>query len=285
MELFPLHLADFYKVQHPFQYPKGTQDLYVNLTARSSKLANMGPEFDNKVVFVGLQAVIKTLLLDLWNRNFFDKSVEEVVSRYHRRMDSTLGPGKVTVDHIRSLHTLGFLPITIKALSEGSRVNVGVPVLTIQVSDEYKTSGEPFGWVATYIETQLTAELWKKITIATIAYEYRKLLVKYAIATGSPLEFVDWQGHDFSARGMSGVHDFSYNNIGHLASFLGTDTISAIDTVEELYNAEDEYIGGSVVASEHSIATLRISMIEDELIQTGSYRGVSLEEAARLLKV
>jgi nicotinamide phosphoribosyltransferase len=43
--------------------------------------------------------------------------------------------------------------------------------------------------------------------------------------------------------------------MGHLLSFTGTDTIPAIDALEEYYNAnaDKELIGGSVAATEHSV--------------------------------
>ncbi|MFT8144366.1 nicotinate phosphoribosyltransferase, partial [Salmonella enterica subsp. enterica serovar Enteritidis] len=83
-------------------------------------------------------------------------------------------------------------------LEEGSRVNIKVPVLTI-----VNTLPE-FFWLTNYLETVLSAELWKSCTTATIAFEYKRLLTAYAIKTGAPLDFVAVQGHDFSSRGMSG---------------------------------------------------------------------------------
>ena len=42
------------------------------------------------------------------------------MAAYKRRMDSSLGEGAVPVDHIEALHDLGYLPLRIKALPEGS---------------------------------------------------------------------------------------------------------------------------------------------------------------------
>lgn len=61
-------------------------------------------------------------------------------------------------------------------------------------------------------------------------------------------------GHDFSARGMSGIGDGASSGAGHLLSFLGTDSIAAIDYLEEYYpDAVPGMIGGSVPATEHSV--------------------------------
>jgi nicotinamide phosphoribosyltransferase len=97
--------------------------------------------------------------------------------------------------------------------------------------------------------------LWKPCTSATTARFYRKLLEEYAEETGSPLAFVPWQAHDFSFRGMGGLQDSALSGAGHLLSFTGTDTVPAIDLLEDYYgaNAEKELVGGSVPATEHSV--------------------------------
>lgn len=257
MKIFPLHAADFYKTGHLRMYPNGTEYVYSNFTPRSDKLANLLPDFDHKVVFFGLQGVIQWLLIDTWNAEFFHKPKAEVVAKFKRRMDGSLGPGSVDTAHIEALHDLGYLPLHIKALPEGSRVDIRVPVFTVINTDQR------FYWLTNYIETMISAECWKSITTATIAYEYRRLLDGYARMTGSSPEFVQWQGHDFSMRGMSGLHDAVKSGAGHLLSFTGTDSIGAIDYLEDYYGAADEFVGGSVPATEHSVMCM--GGCEDEL--------------------
>lgn len=251
MKMFPPHATDFYKTGHIRMYPAGTEMVYSNFTCRGDQYASMLPDFDHKTVFFGLQGVCQWLLIDLWNREFFLKPKAEVVARYKRRMDSSLGVGSVTTAHIEALHDLGYLPVSIKALPEGSRVDVRVPMWTI------RNTRPDFYWVTNYLETMLSAELWKSITSATTAYEYRRLLDEFAVRTGAPREFVQWQGHDFSMRGMSGIFDAAQSGAGHLLSFTGTDTIAAIDYLEDYYDgAEATFIGGSVPATEHSVMCL-----------------------------
>lgn len=103
------------------------------------------------------------------------------------------------------------------------------------------------------MKTLLSAMTWQAMTSATIAYEYKKLLTKYAKETDEKnLEFVNWQGHDFSMRGMSSPESAILSGMGHLLSFTGTDTIPAIYTLENSYRAEG-LIGASVPATEHSV--------------------------------
>ncbi|MEK0214371.1 nicotinate phosphoribosyltransferase [Acinetobacter junii] len=246
IKINPLNAIDFYKADHRRQYPVGTEYVYANFTPRSSRLAKMLPDFDDKIVFFGLQGFIKHFLIETWNEGFFNQPKAKVVAAYKRRMDNSLGEGAVPVEHIEALHDLGYLPLKIKALEEGSRVNIKVPVLTIINTDPN------FFWLTNYIETVLSAELWKSCTTASIAYEYKRLLTQYAEKTGAPLDFVAVQGHDFSSRGMSGIYDAAQSGVGHLTSFIGTDSVASIDYAEEYYNATG-VVGVSVPATEHSV--------------------------------
>jgi nicotinamide phosphoribosyltransferase len=250
MYINPLTAIDFYKADHRRQYPQGTTEVYSNFTARSSRLANVIKEtYDNKIVFFGLQYFIKEFLISAWNENFFKQPKQTVVAAYKRRMDYSLGKDAIDVAHIAALHDLGYLPLMIKALPEGTRVPIGVPVLTIV------NTHPDFFWLTNYIETIISSYLWKPTTSATTAFEYKKLLTDYAIKTGSPTEFVPFQAHDFSFRGMSSLQDAAISGAGHLTSFVGTDSVPAIDLMEDYYlaNAEQEMIGCSVPATEHSV--------------------------------
>ena len=175
-------------------------------------------------------------------------------------MDTALGPDAVSTEHMEALYDLGYLPLEIKALPEGSLCPMRVPLLTI------KNTKPEFFWLTNDLETLISAALWHPITSATIAFEYRKMLSKYAAKTSDIPEFVQWQGHDFSMRGQTSIASAMASGAAHLLSFTGTDTIPAIDFLEYYYgaNAESELIGGSVPATEHSVMCLGGSETEDE---------------------
>ncbi len=244
MKTNPFLLTDYYKVGHPFQYPPKTTLVYSNLTPRKSRIADV-----NEMVFFGLQYFIKEYLIKYFNENFFDLPKETVIDNYKRRIVTSLGAHLPTYKHIEDLHDLGYLPIEIKALPEGSQVPMKVPCLTI-----VNTHPECY-WLTNFFETILSTTIWQPCTSATIAHQYRKILDKFAEETGMPKEFVQWQGHDFSFRGMSSYESAVISGMGHLLSFTGTDSIPAIDALERYYNADagKELIGGSVAATEHSV--------------------------------
>jgi len=214
--------------------PENTTRIYSNFTPRKSRIKGI-----DKVVFFGLQHFILTYLIKLFNEEFFIKGWDDLDKEYKRHIN-------VETDHINKLWTLQYLPIEIKAVEEGTLVPIGVPCFTI-------TNTHPdFGWLTNYLETLISAMMWQPITSATIAYEYKKLLNKYATETTDSTEGVQWQAHDFSMRGMSSIESAIISGMAHLTSFTGTDVVPAIYQLEESYKATG-LIGASVPATEHSV--------------------------------
>lgn len=243
MKINPLLIKDFYKADHRSQYPTGTNLVYSNFTPRAARDKNI-----KYIIFFGLQYFIKEYLIERFDKEFFNLPKQEAVNSYKRIIDNCLGKDSINYEHISSLHDLGYLPLKIKALPEGTKCPIGVPVLTV-----VNTLPE-FFWLTNMIETMLSFSLWGACNTATIAHEYRKMLDKYALETTGDNSFVNWQSHDFSERGMFGLDASMISGAGHLLSFTGTDTIPAICFLERYYNAdvEKELIGGSVPATEHS---------------------------------
>jgi len=236
-----ISLFDFYKADHRRQYPQGTEYVYSNFTPRASRVPGV-----NEVVFFGLQYFLAAYFQELANETFFGKQRGAVCKRYQRMLDSGLGPNNIGTQHIADLHDLGYIPLRFKALPEGTRVPLRVPMFTVE-----NTIPE-FFWVTNYFETILSNVLWKACTSATTAHAFRKTLELYAQRTGGDPGFINWQGHDFSFRGMSGPEDAALSGAGHLLSFTGTDTVPAIQLLERYYYGQPG-LGGSVAATEHSV--------------------------------
>ena len=235
---------DSYKLDHRRMYPPGTEYVYSNWTPRGSRIEGV-----DEVVFFGLQHFLEQYLERMFDQTFFEDDEDAVVEYYERRVNGYLGPNNIGTDHIRDLHRLGYLPLEFKALPEGTLTPLRVPMFTVE------NTHPDFFWLVNYIESIMSNVLWMSMTSATIAKKMRGLLDDYAEKTGSPKEFVDWQGHDFSFRGMSGLEAGYLSGMGHLTQFTGTDTMVAVDAVEEFYPVGDpDYlIGGSVAATEHSV--------------------------------
>jgi len=250
------HLTfDGYKCDHRRQYPENSVLVFSNMTARGTRVKGL-----DRVHFFGLQAFIKRHLIGDWQENFFNRDVEEVVSRYNRRLNNYLGPNSIGDQHIRDLHALGYLPLEIWALPEGSAVNLRVPMFVMFNTDPR------FYWLTNSIETIISASLWLTCTSTTTAVMYRRILNHWAEKTAPEMkDFVQWQGHDFSFRGHSSYESAVLSGAAHLLAFTGTDTVPAIDFLEDYYGADSdkELVGGSVSATEHSVMCM--GGVEDEI--------------------
>jgi len=121
-------LTDGYKLDHRRQYPEGTEYVYSNWTPRSNQYFH---EAKDGVVVFGIQYFIKKYLIEYFNRDFFALEKDKAVYSFSRRINTFLGENQVGTKHIEELWDLGYLPIKIKALPEGSICPIRVPMLTI----------------------------------------------------------------------------------------------------------------------------------------------------------
>lgn len=241
-----LNSLDSYKLGHPDQYPAGTRQVVSNFTPRSITHLNVPREFKqkNKIIWFGALQLFLQELNHVWETTFFSRAWGEIDAEAQKLYPAFCGPNGYVTKRLRKLWERGYLPIEIKALPEGSFVDVNVPVLTITNTspDEY--------WLPNSLETWLSFDLWRSSTSATIAFVYRDILEAHAYNTGASKDFIMWQGHDFSPRGMGGFYDAARSGLGHLTSFWGTDNIPAADAMNKLYGGG---MYGSVPATEHAV--------------------------------
>lgn len=242
-----MEFTDGYKLDHRRQYPNGTEFVYSNWTPRSNAYF---PEAEDGCVVFGIQYFIKEYLIKRFNEDFFNLDEDVAVKTFERRINTFLGENEVGTAHIRDLHKLGYLPICIKALPEGDVCPIGVPMLTIINTDPR------FFWLTNFLETMMSMCLWLPMTSATTARVYRKELERHAKKTMFPKDVeLGFSCHDFSMRGMAGMEAAITSGMGHLTSFIGSETIPAIAACEEYYNAnaDTELIAATVPATEHSV--------------------------------
>jgi len=238
----PFLATDGYKTGHHLMYPKGTSLVYSNFTPRSDKHF---PDSKGYIISFGQQMIMRQIK-GIFDAHFFGRNKEEVLNEIKSEYQMYLG-SEYDISHIARLHDLGYLPIHVKAIEEGSRVPIRVPVLTI-----YNTLPD-FYWITNFLETLISNLLWKPITSATIADAYRRNLLDWAKMTDiDNIGFVDFQGHDFSMRGLSGVDSVIQSGLGHATSFLGSDSLPVIYGARKFYD-EDGFVVGSVNATEHSV--------------------------------
>lgn len=249
----PLFAIDGYKLSHRQQYPEGTSLVYSNLTPRSNKYFKSPVMEDSPVMWVGTQEFVLEWLVKNFNEGFFRRDKEVVIHELKMVIDSYLGKDAVPMDGIEDLHDLGYLPIHIKAIPEGSLVQMKMPVLTVQ------NTIPKFFWLVNFLETMFSAELWPAATAATIAFHYRVIGEKWAEITCDNKDHIPFQFHDFAARGNMGMYANRLTGLGHLTSFRGTDSVFALANVQSKYRVavnmpNDGYLyGASIPATEHSV--------------------------------
>lgn len=243
-------LTDGYKLDHRRQYPRGTEYVYStwiprNLDYMSHKLKTT----INKCVAFGFQYFIKKYLVEHFNKHFFSRNKEEVVAEYLTFINDFMPNNTIGVKHIGELHDLGYLPVRIKALKEGTLCPKGVPMLTI-VNTHPK-----FFWITNYLETLMSSGLWLASNSATIAYHFKENLYQHfkkTVGWEYAKPFANFLIHDFSMRGMGGIDAAINSGLGHIACFSGSETLPAIQVAKKYYNAEPN-VCSTVPASEHSV--------------------------------
>lgn len=226
--MIPIIKTDFYKTEHFRMYANNMSKLFSTFTPRKSRKNGI-----NSITFFGLRYFILKYLIDDFNKNFFNKKKEDVIKYYKRHINTS-------TEHIEELHDLGYLPISIYALDEGAECPIKIPPFVAI------NSVDGFGWLVNYLETLTSCCMWQIITSATISREYYRLLNNYALKTDNN-NFVRFQFHDFSMRGMSSLESAINSGMGHLVYSLGTDTVPAVYELEEYYG-EDDIVGCSVPA-------------------------------------
>ena len=225
--------TDVYKFGHLYQYPEGTKKVFSYFQARTNRHGY------SECVFYGLQYY----LIEYLTRTITGDDVVEFVAT----AESILGPGAVEPWHYYDLVELGYLPIEIRAVPEGTVVPIQNVLFTIT------NTVDGFGWLVGFLES-LLLKVWNTCTVATNSLHIKRKCIEYGEQTCDGLEHIPFQIHDFGYRGCSSEETAMLSASAHLLSFLGTDTVPAIPFIHEYYGLNDgEPAGLSVPASEHSV--------------------------------
>lgn len=258
IQTLALLLCDTYKQCHQSQYPKSLKKLVSYWVPRKSMFSKYSDY--NKMVFFGLQAFIKEYLIEYFDNNFFNLSKQEVEQIYTKYMNVQLGEGNYDISGVLKLHDLGYLPLCIKALPEGSLVNMGVPCI------EVTNTHDDFAWLVQWIECILQSELWKMCNHATIGHMYYELAKLYYEKTVD--DDIDPRNAfaDFGMRGMSCMNEAIRCSAAWLLSSNKTSTIPALPYIDKYYDANcvKNNIGKGAISTEHSVMGANYALDGDE---------------------
>lgn len=271
-----LYWTDSYKDSHIFFEVGGVNKIYSNMTARFDKYMKdlLGNAYDSKFVVFGLQWML--LRLDIMaDKGFFSKEKESVMNDMLETHRNYLNNDKI--EQFAKLHDLGYLPIIVKALPEGTIAPIGTPFFTIE------NTHEDFEWLANYLESGISTDLWKQMTVATVARAYYETSKKFALETQGNLEGVAFQNHDFSTRGQSGFESGAINGLAFALFSLGSDNKPSIWAAKHFYGTVVDAkrpLVLSVPAGEHSVTTLGILTTQRRYKEQGV--NITLSEAEKI---
>lgn len=252
-----LLLCDTYKCCHDRMYPNNLKTLMSYWVPRKSMFQN---EENQKMVFFGLQAFIQEYLVEYFQNNFFKIPLDEILTTYKKYLNIQLGEGNYDIEKIVLLHNIGYLPLQISAIPEGTKVNMGVPCISVTNTDER------FAWLVQWIECILQAELWKPCNHATIGNMYYRIAKHWYDKTVDSDIDPRMAFADFGMRGMSCMNEAVRCSAAWLLSANKTSSIPALPYIDKYYDADCSFnhIGIGAVSTEHSVMGANYALDGDE---------------------
>lgn len=248
--------TDFYKVTHMLQYRDNITHFTSYLTPRGSRFQSI-----DKMVVFGIANFVNEYLFKGFNEEFFNAEWSLIRNEVVEVLEKGLGyPQRLvnnTLVKIGALHNLGYLPIEINGLPEGTLCPMRVPAIEIRSTDP------AFAWVAQSIESLLSCEFWHPTMSATIAHEYAKIAKAAYDKTVCDVDYKTAMC-DFSMRGQESYESAVASGAGFLTSFYNC------STVESRYYIKKNYIDGGdirvngLTSTEHSVMCSDFSLCGDE---------------------
>ena len=256
MKINSLLLCDFYKTVHSDMINPAMTKSMSYYTPRMSRIKRW-----DKVVMFGLEMFCKTYLIEHFNKNFFNRLEDDVVSEYERVLNNTLGNGIYNSDKVRALHRLGYLPIEIISLPEGTMVPMKVPMFGI-------TNTHPeFAWLPQALESLISAEIWYPQIAATVGKTYRDIVDKYYSRTCDDEVPRAKALGAFDFRGDMGLDAALKAGSGWCLSFLNTATVPVIPYLEHIFgcDCEKEPVAFGSPSTEHFVMCSNYAVDGDEI--------------------
>ena len=249
--------TDFYKVTHMQQYNTGITHFTSYLTPRGSRFKNI-----DKMVVFGIANFVNEILYKDFNENFFGKHwldiYEDLIEVLHDGLHYSLPTIKETELKIKKLYNLGYLPIELNGLPEGTLCPMGVPAI------EIRSTHPDFAWVAQSIESILSCEFWHPAISATMALEYKKIAkAAYDKTVDDDISHMTAMC-DFSMRGQESYASSVASGAAFLTSFYNCSTIESRRYIRENYNdTKPERVNG-LTSTEHSVMCSDYAICGDE---------------------
>lgn len=250
----PLYEADAYKVGHKEMLAPGTTREYFTWIPRNLKYM---PVKTQELMVFGSQLGWAWIHSN-FQEHFFD--VDKTTALKFVSDMSLMLTLPYDGEHFEDLHDLGYLPVEIRSLDEGTFTGKNIPHLVGE------TTVDGYAWLGLFLETFMSKVLWRAPIAATIGFEFKKRAYEAIKKTDSRNLFLaDFVCHDFHSRGGDPFTSLAVG-LGHAVSNMGSDTLNVIPAARYFYNfPEDKTPIYSVNASEHSVTCTGIFYYKDRL--------------------
>lgn len=223
--------TDSYKLGAHFNmYPEGTESVYSYYEARKGSLFP-------RTTFIGLQYKLK--------KDFTKPITKEDITEGEELACGHFG-NKTSFNSAGWNHILnkygGYLPLSIKALPEGTSVPIENALFTVE-----NVGGPETAFLTSYVESTLS-HLYHPITMATLSQSIYDVTKPFIDKTSDVGGIIDFMLHDFGYRSYTGDDAASIGGLAALIRYKGTDTVVALKCAHDYYGAPYNDIGYSVPA-------------------------------------
>lgn len=225
--------TDSYKNDHGIMLPPNTLKMFSIINFRKPN------KFTSFTKFFGLQYVLKNYLSEKLTIEMINEAEIEITEQGYKF-------NRARWEYILEKHN-GYLPLIIKAVPEGIILPVGVPVISVENTDDN------CAWLVSYIEPMLQRPIWKMTTVASISYNIYQYLDEIMFRHSGKKGLVNYHLHNFGSRGADSYDSDIMSGMAHAsAGFLGSDSLQTNRNIKHFYNTNKAYMS-SVTASEHSV--------------------------------
>lgn len=224
--------TDIYKLSHWKAVPPDMDGIY------SYGEPRVGAKYSH-VCFMGLQMI----LMD----HFQQKVTESMIREGEVRAKKRLGVNGMYATEIwDKVRKLGYLPIRVKSVREGTVVPVGNVMFTFEATQDW------FAPVAQSLESTLM-HVWYPTEISSRAFNIKKnIYPAFLKSTVDPIPLLDFAVNDFGYRGATCHEAAARAGAAFLAHFAGSDNEPAMTALADYYGCDERL--KSVWATEHSVA-------------------------------
>jgi nicotinamide phosphoribosyltransferase len=229
LKINPILASDSYKLSHAFSYAKNVIGMFSYIEPRTRGL--------HIIIPFGLHMWMKKFLTIQITMEMVDEA--EAFAAAHGEPFKREGWEKVVNVYD------GYLPVTIRAVPEGTPVRSGNALVTIECTDP------DLFWLSSYLETALQRGVWYPTTIASMDYDIKREIKRFYEISGADMGLLPFALHDFGGRGVSCAEQAEIGGAAHLVNFMGSDTMEGIRAANFYY--KHPMAAFSVPATEHSV--------------------------------